>query len=70
VLDYMLAATLTMGILNLTCFNNAQRARYFAAVLSTEILIAVAGYLVLWLLAGSTYRKKLIHPVARAFGFC
>jgi hypothetical protein len=46
--QYLLATTVAMAILNLTCFASVKRARYFAATLWTEILIVLAGYLVLW----------------------
>jgi len=45
---FMLAVTVTMGILNLTCFLSPQRAPYFATTLWAEFLVAVAGYLILW----------------------
>jgi hypothetical protein len=45
---YLLPAIIVMGILNLTCFLSVRRARYFAATLWTEILIVIAGYVVLW----------------------
>jgi hypothetical protein len=45
---YLLAVTIAMGILNLTAFNNPKRDRLFVTVLWTEILIVLAGYLVLW----------------------
>jgi len=45
---HMLAITVAMGILNLTCFLSPKRARYFAATLWAEILVVLAGYLVLW----------------------
>lgn len=37
-----------MGILNLTTFVYPKRPRFFAVTLAAEILIVLAGYLVLW----------------------
>jgi hypothetical protein len=44
----LLAITVAMGILNLTCFLSPKRAPYFAATLWAEILVALVGYLILW----------------------
>jgi hypothetical protein len=44
----LLAITVAMGILNLTCFLSAERAPYLAATLWAEILVALVGYLILW----------------------
>jgi hypothetical protein len=44
----LLAITVAMGILNLTCFLSPKWAPYFAATLWTEILVALIGYLILW----------------------
>ena len=45
---HLLAATIAMGILNLTCFVGLVRARFFAATLTADILIVLTSYLVLW----------------------
>jgi hypothetical protein len=45
---FMLAVTVAMGILNLTSFLSPKRAPYFATTLWSEILVVLAGYLVLW----------------------
>jgi hypothetical protein len=45
---HLTAITVGMGILNLTCFLNPSTARYFVATLWAEILVVLAGYLILW----------------------
>lgn len=44
----MLTLTVTMGILNLTAFGSLQRNRFFAAILTIDILIVLATYALLW----------------------
>jgi hypothetical protein len=60
----LLAITVVMGILNLTCFLGPNRAPYFAAALWAEILVALVGYLILWFFWKGKYWARISVLVA------